>query len=279
MSKAATQPRTLFVVGPIGEKDSDIRRDADTLRNEIILPAAEEAFGEGGFILERADDIGQPGRISLQVLEKLVVSDIAIVDLTGLNANVMYELGVRQARLKPYILLRPAEQALPFDISDIRAIDFDFTLPGGKRAIKSLAEMLKNADKSVTATDMLLFQPNGGIDQGTSMEPWQQRIQVQILDQLSAIRETQDSLLFGVGHLMQQEDRQRSDLAEHRQQEMVLKFMEVMASTNPDAMVGLVKQFADAKNGEGIATNTPDPIVTGLSRSQRRAAARKAPKK
>lgn len=265
---------TIFIVGPIGEKGSAERATADTLKNEIIVPAAEEAFGDGAFTLERADDIGDPGRISLQVLERLVVSDIAIVDLTGLNPNVMYELGVRQARLKPYILLRPESQPLPFDIADVRAISYDFSLTGGKKAIKSLVSMLKTSSQSITATDTLLFDTGSDAGKANITSPLQQRIQVQILDQLSTLREGQEALMHGVSQLMKQEERQRADAAEYRQQELGMRLVETMVGSNPDAVMALIQHFS----GQGItsggpAIQTAEP--TQLNRQQRRAAAKK----
>lgn len=265
---------SIFVVGPIGESGSDIREAADTLKNEIIAPAVEEAFQAGGYTLERADEIGQPGRISLQVLEKLVAADIAIVDLAGLNPNVMYELGVRQACLKPYILMRPAHQALPFDIADIRAIDYEFTLKGGKDAIRLLRDMCKHAEKSVTTTDELLFGSVRG--ESTAYDAFNQRLQVQILDQLNSIREAQNAVVSGVSHLMQQEDRQRAEMAEYRQQELGMRLMETMAGTNPEAMFALIQQFATQDQGSAQLPQAAMPEPTQqLNRQQRRANSKK----
>jgi hypothetical protein len=265
--------QTVFLIGPIGEAGSDIREAADTLKSEIVLPALQDAFGPDGFILERADEIGVPGRISLQVLEKLVASDIVVVDLTNLNPNVMYELGVRQACLKPYILLRPAGQALPFDISDIRAIDFEFSLKAGKEAIRLLRGMLENADKAVSPTDELLFRP---LSLGKSDRPEgaNQRIQVQILDQLTTVREGVANILGGVAYLMGQEERQRADLAEHRQQELGMRLMETMAGSNPEAMFTLLQQFANSGQQE-VDNLSLESVPTPANREQRRAAAKR----
>jgi len=264
--------KTIFLAGPIGSIGSDTRDAADTLKSEIVLPALEEAFGPGGFTLERADEIGEPGRISLQVLEKLVASDIVIVDLSDLNPNVMYELGVRQACLKPYILLRPGSQVLPFDIADIRAISYEFSLRTGKEAIRQLREMLANVDKSVTATDELLFRPTSA-STATGLDGYQQRIQIQILDQLNAIRDDVNAITFGVSHLINHEERQRADLADYRQQELGMRLMESMAGTNPDALVALMRQFSNT----GSTTEPESPIEetpAGLNRQQRRAASK-----
>lgn len=266
------QTTNIFVIGPIGEMNSDTRKIADELRKDILEPAAEEAFGADLFTLERADDLSEPGRISLQVLQKLIEADVAIVDLTGLNANVMYELGVRQARLKPYVLVRPAGQPLPFDVMDIRAVDYDFTLGGGKRAIKELADMLRSYQKSISTTDELLF--GATVNSFESDRAVEQRLQVQMLDQLSSLKETMDLVAGGVIHLMQSEERQRQDMAEYRQQELGVRIFEVISNqSDPQAMIDMIQQFAALGNQANQVSNQEEPAPA--NRVQRRQSQRR----
>ncbi len=46
-----------FVISPIGEDGSDIRKQADQVLEHVIKPAAEQS----GFEAERADDISDAG--------------------------------------------------------------------------------------------------------------------------------------------------------------------------------------------------------------------------
>ena len=48
----------------------------------------------------RADKLPQPGEITDQVFGLLRDADVVIADLTGGNANVMYELGLRHTKDK-----------------------------------------------------------------------------------------------------------------------------------------------------------------------------------
>lgn len=109
---------TCFVITPIGPDDSDTRRRADDVLDFIIEPAAESL----GFRVERADHIAEPGRITRQIVERLISATVVIADLAGTNPNVFYELGIRHALQKWTIHLFEDVSEIPFDIHDYRAI-------------------------------------------------------------------------------------------------------------------------------------------------------------
>ena len=57
-----------------------------------------------------------------------------VADLTGLNANVMYELALRHAAAKPLILITQDNlDDLPFDIDHERVIQWENTVKGRPR--------------------------------------------------------------------------------------------------------------------------------------------------
>jgi len=83
-----------FVIGPIGERDSDVRAHADNLIKYIVAPVIKECgYGEP----ERADIMPEPGRITHQIVRRLKGVDLVIADLTFGNPNVYYELSLRHA--------------------------------------------------------------------------------------------------------------------------------------------------------------------------------------
>src|SRR3954453_18320013 len=91
--------KTCFVISPIGAADSPQRKRADIVLKHIFKHALEPL----GYAVVRADEISQPGSITLQVLERVLESDLVIADLTDHNPNVFYELAVRHASQKPVI--------------------------------------------------------------------------------------------------------------------------------------------------------------------------------
>src|SRR6266511_4385225 len=111
-----------FFIAPIGEEGSETRRRSDGVLNFIVARAAEEL----GLIAIRADQIATPGQITLQVIDHILQAKAAVADMTGWNANVVYELAVRHsARLPVALIVAQDDPPLPFDIAQMRAIRFD----------------------------------------------------------------------------------------------------------------------------------------------------------
>ena len=101
MAKLQEKPKSCFVVGPIGDDDTEDRIHADWLLEEIIQPVFDEKFSE--YRVERADRITIPGRSDAQVISALLDADLVIADLTTLNPNAFYEIGIRHMTQKPVI--------------------------------------------------------------------------------------------------------------------------------------------------------------------------------
>jgi hypothetical protein len=113
-----------FVISPIGDPDSTARDHSNKVLRHIIIPVLEAAgFSE----IVRADQIGEPGVITTQIIRHLVEDDLVVADLSGGNPNVFYELAVRHASRKPCVQLIAKTSRLPFDVSAARTISFDVT--------------------------------------------------------------------------------------------------------------------------------------------------------
>jgi len=112
-----------FYITPIGNDDSQERKHADLFMSSLIQPALAEI----GLIVVRADQIGEPGMITSQVLEYLKRSRLAIADLSYLNPNVFYEVALRHALRLPVVQLIRKADKLPFDVNQSRTLVFDTT--------------------------------------------------------------------------------------------------------------------------------------------------------
>jgi hypothetical protein len=73
----------------------------------------------------RADDIATPGRITDQIVEAIGTADVIVADITDLNPNVMWEVGVAHALGKQVVILNQHIDGSPFDIRDYRQIQYD----------------------------------------------------------------------------------------------------------------------------------------------------------
>lgn len=110
-----------FIVGPIGDEGSDARTHADWLLEGIIRPVLAE-YPE--YQVKRADHDARPGLIDVQMINDLLNADLVIADLSLLNPNAFYEIGIRHMTKKPIIHMQLVTEKPPFDVSLYRAIKF-----------------------------------------------------------------------------------------------------------------------------------------------------------
>lgn len=127
MSETSKATRTCFVVGPIGDDNSPTRGHADWLLDEIITPVFVEHFED--FEVVRSDRITQPGMIDSQMINHLLDAELVIADMSFLNPNAFYEIGLRHMERKPIIHMFRAGEVIPFDVKPYRAIPFAFEHP------------------------------------------------------------------------------------------------------------------------------------------------------
>ena len=127
--------RACFVIMPFREKevvdDKGVKRKVnfDWIYDEIFEPAIKNVtLPEGGKLqARRTDQEFFSSDISQDMFEYLEYSRIALTDLSGLNPNVMYELGVRhRARPAGTVLLRQVGVKIPFDINQIKAFPYEY---------------------------------------------------------------------------------------------------------------------------------------------------------
>ena len=116
-----------FVVSVIGEEGSAQRLHADWVLDGIIRPTFEEHFKD--YKVVRADHMNTPGLIDAQIIDKLLNADLVIADLTFLNPNAFYEIGIRHVVAKPIIHMNLATERIPFDISLYLSLKFSVTHP------------------------------------------------------------------------------------------------------------------------------------------------------
>ena len=78
------------------------------------------------FEFTNAGDEGNQQNILQDIIQPIYEADMIIADLTGLNANVMYELGLAHSFNKKTIIITKDDIAtLPFDLKQYRVKDYD----------------------------------------------------------------------------------------------------------------------------------------------------------
>lgn len=123
---AQPDARTCFVIMPFGEKPdvAGVTVNFDRFYDTLIVPTIEAA----GLSCERADRVDEAGNIHRRMFELIWTADVALVDLSLLNPNVFYELGIRHAlRRSTTILIRRRGTNIPFNVSNLTVIEYDET--------------------------------------------------------------------------------------------------------------------------------------------------------
>jgi hypothetical protein len=143
-----SQEKLCFIISPIDEKGTDTRIRSDQIKKHIIDPVVSAL----GYRTVRADEISEPGMITHQIIDQLLDSELVVADLTSRNANVFYELAIRHAIRKPVVLMIATGEDIPFDVSQSRAIQFNY------RDLDSVANCKSELQRQVRSLEE---NPNG----------------------------------------------------------------------------------------------------------------------
>ncbi len=121
VTKVETNRQTCFVIMPFSKTTDEHTEEYWTKHfDDIIKPIIEENPG-----LEARRSEPLRGDILRQIITDLVVSPIVVADLTDKNANVLWELGVRQSFKHGTITIVEGKLELPFDISVKGTLDYN----------------------------------------------------------------------------------------------------------------------------------------------------------
>jgi len=127
-----------FIIRPFGLKEGI---DFERVERELFAPALEELGIHGRTTAE----IVEQGNIRTDMFQRLLTAELALADITLHNANVFYELGIRQAlRERVTFLVRGRLEGghdVPFDLKTDRYFTYDPADPGARRA--DLVEALR----------------------------------------------------------------------------------------------------------------------------------------
>lgn len=107
------------------EPGESLQVDFDSVYQDLFKPALEAA----GLQPFRADDESAAGDILKDMFAELVTADFVIADISILNANVFYELGIRHTvGPRGVICLHAGWADRPFDVAPQRTFKYDGTL-------------------------------------------------------------------------------------------------------------------------------------------------------
>lgn len=127
-----SRPGTCFVVMPFSRAFEPVFR--------LMKGVLEE---ELGLACTRTDELLGGGNIIEDILRELATSEMVLVDVTGRNPNVFYELGIAHMckPVEKVLLLSQEVDSIPFDLRPFRHIVYKAT----PRGLQALARDLREA--------------------------------------------------------------------------------------------------------------------------------------
>lgn len=130
-----------FVIMPIADMPEYEAGHFNRVYEHLIKPAILEA----GFRPLRADDTAKTDYIVAGIIQQIIQSEIMICDISGRNANVMYELGMRHAYNKPVAIIKDDKTSRIFDIQGLRHTEYSSSLriDSTKKDIIKIAQSIR----------------------------------------------------------------------------------------------------------------------------------------
>lgn len=113
-----------FVIMPISDQAGYPQGHFTSVFEDIICKACDIADVNP----VRGDSTRETNIIHVDIVRKLISSDLAICDVSSRNPNVMFELGIRQAYGLPTVLISDTATPRIFDVNPIRCVFYDASL-------------------------------------------------------------------------------------------------------------------------------------------------------
>ena len=117
--KTVVHIKTCGIVMPISECDG---RQASHWSD--VLKIVQDAATSAGFTARLVSETMESNLIHKEILSNIYNDDIVIVDVSGRNPNVFFELGIRMATQKPTVIIKDDSTAYPFDTGPNRFIEY-----------------------------------------------------------------------------------------------------------------------------------------------------------
>ena len=158
------EAKKCFVIMPYGEKPihGGAVVDFDLVYAEIIKKAVD-GIDDPKLICERSIDNPRVGIISEAFTKSIFEADVAIIDVSGANLNVYYELGMRHAlKRRISLLIGVKGTQLPFDIAGVLVLPYGFeTEEERARAVSDIRrQLLSSLASGHTDSPVHNFLPN-----------------------------------------------------------------------------------------------------------------------
>lgn len=165
---------------PISDQDGYDKGHFNRVYEHLIKPACMKA----GFKPIRADEEVKTNYIVVDIIRKILDSEMVLCDLSAKNPNVLYELGLRQAFNRKVVLIKDKKTNRIFDIQGLRTIDYDENL-----RIDEVNKSIDQLSKTLVETHQSEGEINSLI-QLLSLKPAELPTQINLSQESSLILDT-----------------------------------------------------------------------------------------
>jgi hypothetical protein len=133
--------------------------DFDVVHRELIAPALSEV----GYDVKRADSVIDQRSVLSDIVLGIDHADLVVADLTGLNPNVFYELGIAHGLGIPTVLITQVLDELPFDLRTYRVSEYSTRFDEATKLKDFLREVGREAQGGgvIFSSPVSDFIPNG----------------------------------------------------------------------------------------------------------------------
>jgi O-acetyl-ADP-ribose deacetylase (regulator of RNase III) len=151
--------KTCFVIMPFGDK---IDKDGKTIHfDDVYDTFIEPTVKETGITCLRCDKIEESGGIHDKMFTHIYDADVALVDITMVNPNVFYELGMRHTVKRNVTIIiqqMGTTMQIPFNISGMTVIPYKMDDPVSlKTASELIQAMIRNGMANVKKSDSPIY--------------------------------------------------------------------------------------------------------------------------
>ena len=108
-----------------------------------VLETIKNACSDVGMLCYRADDLWNNSTIIQDIFELIYCSSVVIVDFSGKNPNVFYEVGIAHTLGKNVIPITQSIDDIPFDLGHHRALNYLNNSEGLEELRKGLEKRLE----------------------------------------------------------------------------------------------------------------------------------------
>lgn len=134
-----SRKRVCLFIAPLKDVDTVTRERSQDVFESLVTPACLQVGYFPDYIVSE-----EPGTITNDIFERILNAKVIVADLTSGNFSVGYELALAHLRRKCTATIIQAGHKIPYDVRDIRTIQYDYSEKRElRKAVPQLVAQLK----------------------------------------------------------------------------------------------------------------------------------------